>query len=922
MFRSNSDEGGTDYRMSFKKTLVVLTVMAMLLTSAVTVSAGTVLTDVAGTKYADAAARLTALGVLTGFEDGTFKPNDTITRAQFAAVAARALGLQSAADLSKVDTRFGDVPGSHWAAGYINVAVDQGLLRGYPDGTFKPESQVTYAEALAILVRALGYEPSVKGTWPTNYIVKGAELGLSKGVTVTANTPAVRGDVALMTDNSLTVDLMKQTSFGDSPKWEPQVGKNLLTENLKLTKVSATSGSNTYTKFRVTEVPKFALASMHTDNKVTLGGVDGNPGAGTFKMLSSYNPDDLFGRVVTAYKDSNDVIISVKVETSSGDVISDTVSSVSTTGAESGWTITFSGNTSKSYNFVTDSTADNALGNVAFRKYKTDGTVESSLTDSVLTELANEDNFGPTKVVAVLDGNGRIAALEAWQRDNSWIVTSVDTTNKKIEYQNTNATKAITNVADWTMRIVRNGTVVGLGDIKAGDVLEVYGSGDYRYLVATDNKVTGKTTAITAATVGIQDYRLKVNDTEYELSEKAYYSTDSGATVTQFSTSNVVDILDVDATLYLNQFGRVRYVQAGSTATSSNVVKGIVLSYPTVDTSEGTTYYVRITKTDGTNVSYPFKDSAASADFQNGVDDAAGADDPSVGDLVQIKLDSDGKVTSVDTDSKLLVEAGDGTVAGGNAAGTAVTALSGDNRTITAGSTYYITDSTVFLKAIKSGAPSTFEPSLSTWDAVKGVSNPATLRIAVNHSNNVAKVVVITNDVSLSTSAKSAMVTARGVDADGATLTLLIDGTTTSYKVDSGVSGTSQSGQNSGGSIPLNMNDVNRRDFIRVSFGSNGKIASITEPTTGFGSPTVATSVYVKSIDTAAGIITLNSSDQLTGTDYTIRYNDKTVFFDETTPAIITVGNLGAGDKVWVFDLDSPVDGLAEAIVKHDNSTP
>ncbi|BDG62176.1 S-layer homology domain-containing protein [Caldinitratiruptor microaerophilus] len=887
--------------MRLKKLLVALSTAALVLGTVATASAAT-FPDVGGTKYADASARLAALNILAGFPDGTFRPNEPVTRAQMAAIAVRALGLESASQYAKMDTKFNDVSGAHWAAGYINVAVDQGLLKGYPDGSFKPENQVTYAEALAILVRALGYEPAVKGLWPTNYIVKASELGLSKGVVVAANAPATRGDIAIFTDNALDVDLLQQVAFGDSPRWEPQTGKTLLTENLGLT----VKKSSSTTPYIVTSVPKVNLSGLYP-NKITINGTE------TRALLETYNPDDLLGREIDYYYNSAGDIIAVKVKTDPANIITDTIDSTSTDGSNAANdAVVLSGNTSKTYN----------VSDANFKLYY-NGVEKTSAPDkkTALDDAASENTKGPAKATVILDGNGKIRSIEIWQGDNSWIVTSVDTTNKKIEYQDRNATKAIQSVKDWNMRIVRNGKPATLGDIKPGDVLEVYGSGNYRYLVATDNKVTGRVTAITAATAGISDYKLRVDGKDYELSTKAYYSTDNGSTITQLDPNNVTDLLDVDATLYLNQFGQVRYVETGGTAVGTTTVKGVVLDLFSATTADGTTYYVRILKTDGTKVSYAFKDVDAYIDFVNGQNDTpttlaslgTDSDDISKGDLVQLKLDSQGKVAGIDTDSKLLREAGDGTT--GYTGGTAIDSngINSDNKTIkVGGQTYYVTDSTVFIQNIRSNK---FDPALTTWEALKGVSDPTTVKVALNDSNRVLKVVVITNGVTLATSAKSAMVVSRGLDADGTTLTLLIDGATTTYKVDSAVSAAVYSGQNSGTSSN-SVSDVNTRDFVRVSFGSTGKITSITEPT-------VSSSVYVKSIDTAGGIITFNNQADLAGnTDTAYRYDDKTVFFDETgsAPAAITIGNLGAGDKVWAFDLNG--DGVLEAVVKHDNSTP
>jgi len=165
---------------SLKKSLVFLVVLTMVLSTIAPVFAATP-SDVTGTDYEAAVSQLVTLGVIAGYEDGTFKPDQSITRAEFAKIACYVVGVKDAADLSKGATKFKDVPATHWASGFVNIASEKGLLKGYPDATFKPEANVTYAEAITILVRALGMAPVVegKGTWPANYLAKASAAGVT-----------------------------------------------------------------------------------------------------------------------------------------------------------------------------------------------------------------------------------------------------------------------------------------------------------------------------------------------------------------------------------------------------------------------------------------------------------------------------------------------------------------------------------------------------------------------------------------------------------------------------------------------------------------------------------------------------------------------------------------------------------------------
>lgn len=176
--------------------------------------------------YAGAVELLSALGILQGDDLGNFNPDNTITRAEFAAVVCRALGLENAANGAKGATQFTDVAADHWASGYINLATQNGIINGYGDGTFGPEDKVTYEQAVKMLVCALGFEPmaATKGGYPTGYLVVANQYKITAGVTATAEAP--RSTVAQLVYNALTTPKMDQTSFGTDEKYEVLDGKN------------------------------------------------------------------------------------------------------------------------------------------------------------------------------------------------------------------------------------------------------------------------------------------------------------------------------------------------------------------------------------------------------------------------------------------------------------------------------------------------------------------------------------------------------------------------------------------------------------------------------------------------------------------------------------------------------------------------
>ncbi|MBE7053226.1 MAG: S-layer homology domain-containing protein [Ruminococcaceae bacterium] len=224
----------------FKRLLSAILSVAMIISAMTAGVFAAIPTDVIDTKYEEAAQVLGVLDIMVGDKDtGLFRPEDTIIRSEAARVAISALGLQDVATSTNGPTRYPDVSKDHWANGYINVATTQGLVIGDDLGNFRPDSNITYAEMVTILIRALGYEPMAKskGSYPQGYLVAASNIGLTKGIGGNANEGIKRGDVARLVNNALTIKLMEQVGFGTDVKYEI-VDKTLLKDNLDVEKIT------------------------------------------------------------------------------------------------------------------------------------------------------------------------------------------------------------------------------------------------------------------------------------------------------------------------------------------------------------------------------------------------------------------------------------------------------------------------------------------------------------------------------------------------------------------------------------------------------------------------------------------------------------------------------------------------------------
>ena len=120
---------------NLKKQILSVAVATSTVLSFVPVSMASIPADVQGTRYEEPVQILSALNIMVGDENGAYRLDDTIIRSEVAKMAIHALGLEDAAESSKGQTMFDDVSAEHWANGYINLAVSQGIIEGDGDGT-------------------------------------------------------------------------------------------------------------------------------------------------------------------------------------------------------------------------------------------------------------------------------------------------------------------------------------------------------------------------------------------------------------------------------------------------------------------------------------------------------------------------------------------------------------------------------------------------------------------------------------------------------------------------------------------------------------------------------------------------------------------------------------------------------------------
>lgn len=178
--------------------------------------------------YAQAVRELSALDVISGYDDGTFGPDKLVTRAEITKMIVDALAERSSAEASTESTKFADVSADHWAKGYINQGVADGFIAGMSDTEFDPDANVTYVQAQKMLVSAIGYETFAQGQggWPTGYKTYAASLDITKGISgIKDSTELTRAQVAQMIDNAMDAPLC--VIAGWKPEWNGTQTPNL-----------------------------------------------------------------------------------------------------------------------------------------------------------------------------------------------------------------------------------------------------------------------------------------------------------------------------------------------------------------------------------------------------------------------------------------------------------------------------------------------------------------------------------------------------------------------------------------------------------------------------------------------------------------------------------------------------------------------
>lgn len=299
-----------------RKGVAALLALAMLCTATVFAVNFEAPADAVSTDYEDAARMLTTLGIMTVAEDGSFLGNEPVTRAEFAQIIVRLLGLSSIsrdASGQTVETveddwegsgistgvvvqvpQFNDVPFDHWAYSFIEVVAGLSFMSGDENNNFMPDDYIMYQDALVVLLKVLGYGvyAEYEGGYPNGYLAIASQNGLQ--VDDANPTAAItKGQLANLIVDSFEVDINVQVGFGEDKTYERREDHTILTEFLDIEKARGIVTGTELTGMQ-SALEKADAGSIRIDN--------------TKYITNDLDTSDLLGQRLTYYYTEDDGI--------------------------------------------------------------------------------------------------------------------------------------------------------------------------------------------------------------------------------------------------------------------------------------------------------------------------------------------------------------------------------------------------------------------------------------------------------------------------------------------------------------------------------------------------------------------------------------------------------------------------------------
>ncbi len=619
--------------LNLKKALALVLAVAMVMSfGVISASAYTDVDD--SDSYATAVQVLSGLGIIQGYEeDNTFRPNNTITRAEAATVIVRALGMEESAASMTGTTAFSDVAADHWASGYVNIAYQQGIIDGMGDGTFCPSNPVTYEQMVKMIVCALGYtlKAEKNGGYPSGYLAIASQEGITKGASGTIGGEAKRSTVARLVYNALDVKMMEQWTYTTDGKDEYTIGnKTLLNDYLDVEKFEGI-----VTKTFVTNAV-FDGAFDEDDDDIVIYTFDGET---ITAGANDSGAELLLGYAVEAYigenDDDEDVIFAIAPKENKNDAVTINadvmLQDITTKANYDAAKFYYYNNTAKDklLNIELDpglkvcfnNDIQSGYSRTDFQDYNTMSAAGILVNGGTATFIDN-DNDGVYEYVIVKDYKDEL------------VVDEVEVTEDEITISSKNGATDINielDDEDIYYEFIKDGAKIDVAEIEEDDVITVVADANdvVSYYYVASNNFDGRVDEI------LSTGEIIIEDKEYTRSNLYTDSIKSGD----------------EGKFYLNFEGKLAYADASSTAGGDYAI----LIAEDTDTSFGkTTYTLKLVTAEGKTVKVDLADKVEV--ITNGTSSGKKANDTTAVQnaiasatfsLIKYKLDPDGDVNKL-----------------------------------------------------------------------------------------------------------------------------------------------------------------------------------------------------------------------------------------------------------------------------------
>lgn len=625
------------------KILAALVVFTMLC-GMVTIGHAAQFSDVSSeNKYHDSITILSAFGIINGYEDGTFGPDKDVTRAEFATMLMRAMASAGIGSTDAAGTPFTDISG-HWGISDIRTAYDLGIINGMTPTTFEPNSNVTYEQALKMIVCALNYggqADSIQTTapnqpWYYGYLQTARTLGLTDNVAVLTGQPAKRAQIAQMIYNALDVNMLEKVEIIGSP--EPmymESNQNWLKDKLKITKSRGeliADESNTMDEAGGIARPGYAMFTDDINggnvtilkNGISLNGLLG-------KQVEYYYKTDIDGskRLVLAYSKSG----------SNNSTVVDAINLYKITGSY---------NDGFSVKYYENETSNKT------RELKVAAKPVISFNGEVRTDITPSDLNIESGTLEFISNGGDYNKINV-ESYETYVVKSVNKTDKYIVdmYRPSGSNTLYIDDEDASFVInMKNasGSTVSISNVSQYNVLTIKKGKGTANRTTLDITVSNKN--VTGAIKEIDTDYVNINGTEYRLS--AYFNKYGSDALDTLSTGD-------SCKAYLDKDGKIAYITktassssyfgyiATASISSDDIVRVALISKKTPSMGSPYVNVAKKVKIDG--ISY-----SDTEEIIELLEESAKADNTNIDDngnrysqLVKYTINAAGEITEIDT---------------------------------------------------------------------------------------------------------------------------------------------------------------------------------------------------------------------------------------------------------------------------------